>query len=318
MNEDPLREAIEQIGRGETDEGVQRVREIASSGNPEALFILADLTWSGNMVPQDPQRGRLLFEYAAGLGHPQANILATNLLGNGVAGARDWQKAIGRLEAEARSIPIRADAARLLGAMDFDANGDPRSIKPPRSLSEQPRAVLFEALLSPAECDYLIDVTSERFEPSMVYNEHRELVRDTIRTSDGAAFHWLIEDPVVHAINRRVAFASGTSYDQGEPLQVLRYSPGQEYRPHFDFVDRAPNQRLWTALIYLNDDYEGGETAFVRTPLQVKGKVGDVLLFDNALPSGDGDPLAEHAGMPVRDGIKYLATRWIRERRWTP
>ena len=318
MTEDPLRDAILLIERGDTEPGVRQLREIASSGNPDALFILADLTWSGNMVPQDPLRGRLLFEYAAGLGHPQANILATNLLGNGVAGSRDWPKAVARLEAEARSVPLRADAARLLGTMDLNPNGDPRTIAEPRKLSDRPHALLFEALLGPLECDYLINVTNERFEPSMVYNEHRQLVRDTIRTSDGAAFHWLIEDPVVHAINRRIACASRTPYDQGEPLQVLRYSPGQEYRPHFDFVDRAPNQRLWTALIYLNDDYDGGETAFVRTSLRVKGHKGDLLLFDNALPSGDGDPLAEHAGLPVSNGTKYLATRWIRERRWIP
>ena len=318
MTDDPLRDAIFLIERGDAEQGVQQLREIASHGDPEALFILADLTWSGHLVPQEPQRGRLLFEYAAALGHPRANLLATNLIANGVAGSRDWPKALARLEAEARAIPERADAWSLLGEMDLDANGDPRTIAKPEKLSDQPHAVLFKALLGRAECDYLINVTKERFEPSMVYNEQRQLVRDTIRTSDGAAFHWLLEDPAVHAINRRIAFASGTPYEQGEPLQVLRYSPGQEYRPHFDFVDRAPVQRLWTALIYLNDDYDGGETAFVRTSLKVKGGIGDVLLFDNALRNGDGDPLAEHAGMPVSRGTKYLATRWIREQRWIP
>ena len=76
------------------------------------------------------------------------------------------------------------------------------------------------------------------------------------------------------------------------------------------------NRRLLTALIYLNDDYEGGETAFVQTGLKVRGVLGDVLLFDNSLPDGEVDPLAEHAGMPVTRGTKYLATRWIREKRW--
>ena len=103
-----------------------------------------------------------------------------------------------------------------------------------------------------------------------------------------------------------------------EALQVLRYSPGQEYRPHFDWIDSAPNQRLWTALVYLNGDYEGGETAFVRTDLEIRGQAGDVLVFWNAQEDGHGDPLAEHAGLPVTSGVKYLATRWIREARWIP
>jgi prolyl 4-hydroxylase len=99
---------------------------------------------------------------------------------------------------------------------------------------------------------------------------------------------------------------------------VLRYVAGQEYRPHFDWLDQAANQRLWTALVYLNEDYEGGATAFVRTGLEVRGKTGDVLLFSNAQEDGHGDPLAEHAGRPVTSGTKFLATRWIREARWIP
>src|SRR5205085_7003690 len=130
----------------------------------------------------------------------------------------------------------------------------------PEALSREPDARLFRALLTPEECSYLIEAASDRFEPSMVFNSARQLVRDTIRTSDGTAFDWHLEDPAIHAINRRMAAVSKTAYEQGEALQVLRYSPSQEYKPHFDFVQGAENRRLWTALIYLNDGYEGGET----------------------------------------------------------
>ena len=67
------------------------------------------------------------------------------------------------------------------------------------------------------------------------------------------------------ALNRRIAAISHSAYEDGEALALLRYSPGQEYRPHFDFVSGATNRRLQTALIYLNSGYEGGETHFVRT-----------------------------------------------------
>ena len=270
------------------------------------------------MVPQNPAHGRLLFEYAAGLGHTEANLLATNLLASGIAGKRDWSTAIARLEAEARVIPARKAAADLIAAMDLDAVGDPKGSFVKRSLSLEPKAELVEELLTRGECEYLITAAQPNFEPSMVYDSARRLVRDTIRTSDGAAFHWLIEDPAIHAINRRIGCATKTSYEDGEPLQVLRYSPGQQYHPHFDWVDGAANQRIITALIYLNDDYDGGQTAFVRTDLEVRGQTGDALVFNNALANGDGDPLAEHAGLAVTHGTKYLATRWIRERRWTP
>ena len=317
MTSAKLQEAIRMIEAGR-EAGVQIVREIASTGDPEGLFALADLFWSGTMVPQNPAQGRLLLEYAASYGHPHANLLVTNLLGSGVAGRRHWPAALERLDAEARQIAERRAAAELLAAMDLDAEGNPNAIAAPRALSDSPRASMFEGLLSSDECNYLIKSAERLFEPSMVYNEARELVRDTIRTSDGGTFHWLIEDPVIHAINRRIAVATRTSYEQGEALQILRYMPGQEYRPHFDFVDGAANQRLWTALIYLNDDYEGGATRFIRTGLEVRGHAGDMLLFRNIQKDGHGDPLAEHAGLPVLSGTKYLATRWIREARWIP
>jgi len=67
-------------------------------------------------------------------------------------------------------------------------------------------------------------------------------------------------------------------------------------------------------LVYLNDDYEGGETVFLRTGLRFKGKKGDALLFRNALPDGRADEMAQHAGLPVTVGEKIIASRWIRAR----
>lgn len=313
-----LQDAVAMIESARREEGLQLLRQIASSGDPNALFVLANLVWSGTFVPQDPVRGRQLFEYAASAGHGQANLYVTNLLANGVAGTRDWPLAVERLEAEGRKLDSRRRALDVIRAMDVDAQGNPKTVPPPRVLSEEPYVRLLESLLSEAECAYLIDVAVGLFEPSMVYDPSGKLVKDTIRTSEGAAFHWLIEDPVIHALNRRIAAVTATGFDQGEALQVLRYTPGQEYRPHFDYLEGADNPRPWTALVYLNEGYQGGATAFVCTELKVQGKTGDVLVFRNNGADGLRDPLAQHAGLPVTAGVKLLATRWIRERRWIP
>ena len=74
---------------------------------------------------------------------------------------------------------------------------------------------------------------------------------------------------------------------------------------------------MMTALIYLNDDYEGGETAFTKTGLKVKGRNGDAHRVPEPGPDGKLDPLSEHAGLPVTRGTKYLASRWIREQTHT-
>ena len=313
-----LQAAINLIEKGSHEEGLRQLREIAAKGDAPATFVLANLYWTGTIVAQDPIRGRELFEMAASLGHGQSNVYVTNFLASGIAGKRDWTLAIERLEDEARMLPQRAKTAKIVQAMQLLPNGDPDGLPEPEILSQEPDARLFKGLLTPEECSYLIEAASDRFEPSMVFDSARKLVRDSIRTSDGTAFYWHLEDAAVHAINRRVAAVSNTDYEQGEALQVLRYAPGQEYRPHFDYVQGADNRRLWTALIYLNNDYEGGATAFVRTGLEVRGSAGDVLLFRNARPDDSQDPLAEHAGRAVTAGTKYLATRWIRERRWVP
>lgn len=313
-----LNQAIALSNAGRNAEAVQLIRQVAATGDAEALGVLAEMTWRGGLVAQDPRQARVYFEQAAARGHGKSNLVVTNLLASGVAGNRNWRQSLERLRMEARQVPARRKALSLIEAMDIDSDGDPKSVPEGKRLSDDPEVVHFSRLLTPAECRYLMEATGNQFEPSMVYDSNRQLVRDEIRTSDGSTIHWLIEDPAVVALNRRIAAASGSSYESGEALALLRYSPGQEYRPHFDFVKGAENRRLMTALVYLNDDYEGGETAFVRTGLKIKGEAGDVILFRNDGDDKGPNPLSEHAGLPITKGVKYLATRWIREARWIP
>lgn len=313
-----LTEAIALSNAGRNAEAVQLIRQVASTGDPEALGALAEMTWRGGLVEQDPLRARTLFEQAAVRGHAKSALVVTNLLASGVAGEQDWGQAMSRIRAEAEIMPARRRTLELIEAMELDAEGNPLTVPQGKRLSDNPDVEHFTDLITTAECAYLMHATGNAFEPSMVYDKSRRLVRDQIRTSDGATIHWLIEDPAIVALNRRIAAISRSAYENGEALALLRYSPGQEYRPHFDFVSGATNRRLQTALIYLNADYEGGETQFVRTGLSVKGGAGDVILFRNEGADGGPNPLSEHAGLPVTRGMKFLATRWIRESRWIP
>ncbi|MDP9422157.1 MAG: 2OG-Fe(II) oxygenase [Pseudomonadota bacterium] len=313
-----LNQAIALSNAGRNAEAVQLLRQVASTGDPDALGALAEATWRGGLVEQDPVGARTLYEQAAAAGHAKAAMIVTNLLASGVAGKQDWGEAMSRLGAEARAYPARRRALELLEAMVLDAEGNPVAVPDGKQLSDDPDVAHFTRLFTDAECNYLMQASGNAFEPSMVYDSSRRLVRDQIRTSDGATIHWLIEDPAIVALNRRIAAVSHSAYENGEALALLRYSPGQEYRPHFDFVSGAGNRRLQTALVYLNADYEGGETRFVRTGLTVKGGAGDVVLFRNEGADGGPNPLSEHAGLPVTRGTKYLATRWIRESRWIP
>jgi prolyl 4-hydroxylase len=139
-------------------------------------------------------------------------------------------------------------------------------------------------------------------------------MRDPHRDSDHMAVTPMAEDLVIQAVNRCIAEASGTQYAWGEPLHVLRYGPGQQYRPHHDaHAFGAPEKRrIATALLYLNDAYEGGETHFPEIGITVRGAVGDLLIFHNLAVDQLPDPRMTHAGLPISRGEKWLATRWIR------
>jgi len=299
---------------GRDAEAMAIIERLAAEGEPEALFTLADVHWRGGPVPQDFVRGRELFGKASDAGHPMALRAYTNLLANGIAGPADWPGAMRRLREEARGDTRRAQMLSLIEAMDLDEKGDPKSLPAGRRLSDVPAVTLFARAFTPAECDFLMLVAEPTYAESLVRDDYGGDVRGQIRTSDGSTIHWLIEDPAIHAINRRLAALSGTTVEQGEALQILRYRRGQQYHPHVDWLGED-NARILTALIYLNYDYAGGETAFVKTGLRVQGRKGDALVFSSVGADGGFEPLSEHAGLPVLLGTKYLASRWIRARR---
>jgi len=312
-----IQQALALWRSGRKQEGLAKLANLAAANHAEALFILAELYWTGGPLPQDLGRGRELLRRAGEAGHSVAAAGFTNLLAGGVAGERDWSEAVRRLRDEAGSDPERATSLALLDKMELDASGDPKAVPPARALSDSPRAFLHPGAFTAEECDFLRATAEPTLGPSLVADGAGREVRSTIRTSDDTSIFWMREDPATHALNRRLAALSGTMPDQAEPLLILRYRPGQEYRPHVDW-DGGDNGRIITALIYLNDDYDGGETLFVKSGLKVKGEKGDVLVFHSVTADGAFDPMSEHAGLPVTSGTKYLASRWIHAHRFAP
>ena len=313
-----LARAFALSAEGRNDEALAIIRHEADRGDPEAIFTLADMYWRGMVVEPDYGQGRLLFARAAEAGHPMAGRAYTNLLATGIAGPRDWPAAMARLREEARVDSRRGWMLRLIEAMDLTPTGF--VVSPPRgeTISERPDIMVFRGLFTPDECDFLVAVAEPTFTASKIFIDETRAEAHPLRTSNDAPIHWIIEDPAIHALNRRIAAASGTRYEQAEPLLILRYRPGQEYRKHLDWLPGVDNQRFKTALVYLNEDYEGGETEFVQLRFKFRGRKGDAIVFRNTLDDGRADPLTEHAGLPVISGTKYLASRWIRERRYTP
>jgi prolyl 4-hydroxylase len=312
----PAEQADALLAAGRPGEAYRLLTGPQAGADPEAVFALANWRLAGQIVRRDLAAARDLFRRAAEAGHEGAARIHTAFVGNGTGAPADWPAAL-RLLGHYGFAGAAAQRA-LIDRMGLSPAGDPLETPVEERLSERPYVSVFPALFSPAECDFLIAEAQAWLEPSVVIDPQtgRQL-RNPIRTSDGMSFALFREGPAVHALNRRIAAATGTGVAQGESLQVLRYRPGQEYRPHFDAVAGEANQRILTMLVYLNEGYAGGETLFVRTGLSFKGKKGDALLFRNALADGSADALSQHAGLPVAAGEKLIASRWIRARPFT-
>ena len=315
MTNGVITQADSLFASGQHRQGFELLAEAAHQNDPDALERLARMSVSGDMVHRDLPLARDLFRRAAAAGSAAAAVAYRAFVANGTGGAADWPDALNLLAQAAKSDRAAAKEFELISNMNIEPNGDPAVPFELESLSQSPEVTLFPSLLSPEECDYLIDVAMPALQPSTVVDPQTgALVPNPVRTSDATGFPLVAESPAIHALCRRIATASGTNVRQGEPLQVLRYRPGQEYRPHFDAIGGADNQRVLTFLVYLNEEYEGGETEFTKSGLKTKGRKGDGLLFRNADASGLPDPNAQHAGLPVTRGEKFLASRWIRER----
>jgi prolyl 4-hydroxylase len=261
----------------------------------------------------DPAAARELFGRAGAAGRHDAAVIHCNL----VAAGEDWARGLDLLRGLAQRDRRCRRELDIVGTMALTPEGDPAARPHGEEIGRSPDLVWFDGLLTAAECDYLAGAARPMLEPSVVVDPRSSRqVPDPVRTSDGAGFTAPLENPAVHALNRRIAAASGTEVDQGEPLQVLRYRPGEEYRPHFDAIPGFANQRRLTMLVWLNEDYEGGETLFLHTGRKLRGRKGDGLLFRNADESGRRDPASGHAGLPVTSGEKLVASRWIRQRRF--
>lgn len=182
-----------------------------------------------------------------------------------------------------------------------------------------PHLALYEDFLTDVECALLIWLAQDKMQKSRVMdNTSGTHTVSQGRTSSGMYFK-LGENELVEHIEKKISMATGYPVENGEGLQVLRYDVGQEYKPHFDYFNpkgvgiekHLANNRVCTVLMYLNTPDDGGETTFPDAKLVVLPKQGNAVRFTYDTPTPD--TLTLHGGAPVRQGVKWVATKWIRQ-----
>jgi len=187
-----------------------------------------------------------------------------------------------------------------------------------------PRVVVFGDLLSDEECDQLIELARPRMARSLTVATKTggEEINDD-RTSNGMFFQ-RGENDLVRRIEARIARLLHWPEENGEGLQILHYRPGAEYKPHYDYFDpkepgtptilKRGGQRVGTLVMYLAEPEKGGGTTFPDVHLEVFPKRGHGVFFSYDKPHPSTRTL--HGGAPVIAGEKWIATKWLRERRF--
>ena len=193
------------------------------------------------------------------------------------------------------------------------------------SRPESPRIRRMDGFLSPAVCRWLIDRARGQLARARIYaTDGSGAAVAMSRTNTETDFNVVQSDLVLVLVRARIAAATGLPPAVMELTKVLHYSVGERFDLHFDYIDpavpgfaaelAARGQRLATFLVYLNDDYEGGQTHFPRVGLSHRGAAGSALFFANVDTGGRPDPSTLHAGLAPTSGEKWLLSQWIRDR----
>jgi hypothetical protein len=260
-----------------------------------------------------------------------ANLLAT-LYAAGGATPPDWPMALDYLQLAAELGCASAQGQLLLLTSGGTSWRSRRSavdmqawLAPPSRLSlcDRPRVRACRDFIPPAMCDWLVELARGRLHAATTLDgAHGEARLSGNRTNSHFAFDLLSADCILALVRERISGLLKLPIVAMEPPQIFHYAPGQEYKPHVDYLhpDRAAgdkahaSDRIATFLVYLNDDFGGGETWFPRADLKVKAAKGGGLYFANVGVDGAPDPESLHAGLAPLNGEKWLFSQWIHDR----
>jgi len=279
-------------------DGAALLRSAANSGSTVAMYALG-------RALVDQVEAQAWLAAAAAAGHPLAPRLAPGSFTlPEVCEELDWN--------------------RLVDATDFAWVEQPfeRCVE-----CEDPRIESISRFLPLWVCDYLIGMAAPKLLRGKVVDEGGgESVREE-RSNAVMNFGLADSDFLLELVNLRTARAVEMPPENAEGLGVLHYLPGESYAPHSDFIPDTPanaaqlaarGQRARTLLVYLNEQFTGGETAFPMLDLQFKPPTGAALTFHNVDAKGQASPRTLHAGRPPTSGEKWLISKWFRTRPLRP
>ncbi|HET8696549.1 MAG TPA: 2OG-Fe(II) oxygenase, partial [Gammaproteobacteria bacterium] len=299
-------------------DGARLIAEASARGGAEAAAVLAVLYAVGASPRHTVEDALASLTAAAERGWAQARAQLTALAGTPslAAGPEGSKEPESPLDLQDPGV-----WPRLARSIDLAAWRKPQAAT---DLSATPLIRCYPEFASPAVCRWAIERAGGRLSRALVYEAlSKEVTVRPTRTNTAAPFNLLETDVVLVLLQLKMAACLELPLRQFEAMTVLHYDEGEEITDHYDFVD--PNipgyaqelaqrgDRIVTFLVYLNEDYGGGETAFPRLQIEHKGRRGEGLYFVNA-SEGGADVRTLHAGRSPRAGEKWIVSQFVRNR----
>ena len=178
-------------------------------------------------------------------------------------------------------------------------------------LSREPIIVLSDEFLNQDDCQRILNLQTELENSTTSMNRIKDYRKSLVTLVDE-------EDDVIKKVKKKIVKSFGLSDDGMEKLQLQKYPEGGYYKEHFDAKsedhfqkDESFSQRKYSIIIYLNDDFSGGETIFPKKNISVKPLQGRLLLFSNLLNETNYvHPFSSHLSKKIVRGEKWILSTW--------
>lgn len=286
------------------EHGVSMARAAAEKNDAEAAYICSGIAAQDPALPNNLTVALEYLARAARLGSLTAQVELRLLANDGsVATAHDT-----------------LDWSHLAGRVDFAPWHQMPLV---RTVFESPRIQTVAAFAPPSVCDWIVERARPGQDRAAVYDPITGRGRaDEVRTNSSTSFGIDGFGIVLTLLRARIVALIGVDSALLEPPSILYYRPGERFGAHYDFINpdvpsyaaelQKYGQRVATFLVYLNEGYDAGETAFLDLDWRFKGKKGDGLLFWNVGPDGKPEMKTRHEGEAPTAGEKWVLSQWIR------
>ncbi len=331
-----LQVAREHDAAGRYADAVDALARATRGGDLQAMSELGHRLLVGDRVPRLPEHGVPFIQEAARGGEGRALARVAALTAAGAYLQQDWAAAL-RLLGAAAAAGDEAARGQLLSLQPAGAPPDAPHwpalatqvplgewLRPAIATALHPKVHRVSQLVPAPVCAWLIGRARGHLQRATVYDavSRRDEVHE-MRSNTVANFNYATLDVVQFLVQARMSLTCGLRMQQLEAPMVLHYDVGEQITPHFDFIDvhapdyeqqiREQGQRMITFLLYLNDDYAGGETTFPKLGLVNRGTACDGLYFINSHPDGAPNRDMLHTGSPPTAGEKWIVSQFIRD-----